>query len=166
MYELPPHISICVSCVFLLPHIHLSGERTLFYSYHVYIIEIYWMLFFDIIRLKGKSPVTCNTDPFFPWILKTQHLLGLWWNKYMYIFLYVYFLDRPVQKKLARLKIFPYDFDFLQILKDSRIWECGDLNLNGILSNTMPTSTFRSCLGKAIAVGVSFVLTNGNIPLK
>ena len=51
-------------------------RRTLFYSYHLLIIEIYWMLFlFDVINLKGKSPVTCNSDSFLPGYWKVKPCL-------------------------------------------------------------------------------------------
>ena len=66
-------------CAFFFFYTNSHFRRALFYSYHLLIIEIYWMLFlFDVINLKGNNPVTCSIDPFLPgyWKLKPCLVFG------------------------------------------------------------------------------------------
>lgn len=136
MYYLLTCLHICLC--FFPAQTHISGEKALFYSYHVLITEICWMLLlFDVIKLKGKRPVTCDTDSFSLYIAKSRSVWSL--VNWIYIF-------QAPPKKLAWLKLFPYDFALM--LGDSRVWEFSDLTLNCLISKPMPTPPSRSLPGK------------------
>lgn len=84
MYYLLTCLHICLC--FFPAQTHISGEKALFYSYHVLITEVCWMLLlFDVIKLKGKRPVTCDTDSFSLDITKSRSV----WSLVKWIYIYI-----------------------------------------------------------------------------
>lgn len=73
------------------------------------------LVLFEVINLKGKSPVTCNSDSFLP---------GYWKVKPCLVFGQMNMYIPGPSKKWARPKIFPQGF--VLIIEDSRVRKFGD----------------------------------------